>query len=162
MIEQYFCASEGYDITCSVPALCKPHKSRLFSRLNIHDGIAKCYAVECHFWGWEYKLSTIVFSTLQIRTSQGFLAPYCVTHYHRLRAQVVYPFAPSWLPNSKDGKSRQGREARSLSLTAFPVFAIHRVDKSNLLNICLSFSRYRICKAFGSYRALFARLCSMA
>ena len=34
------------------------------------------------------------------------------------------------------------------------------VNKANLLNICLSFSHYRICKAFGSYRALFALLCS--
>ena len=51
-----------------------------------------------------------------------------------LRAQAVYPFAPSCLPDSKDGKSRQGRKARSLSLTAFSGFATHYLSKRNLGN----------------------------
>ena len=53
-------------------------------------------------------------------------------YHHRLMAQAVYPFAPSWLPNSKDGKSRQGREAWSLSLTAFSDFATYHLSKRNL------------------------------
>ena len=53
-------------------------------------------------------------------------------NHHELRAQAVYPFAPSWLLNSKDGKSRQGREARSLSLTAFSGFATCHLSKRNL------------------------------
>ena len=36
------------------------------------------------------------------------------------------------LLNSKGGKSRQGREARSLSLTAFSGFATHYRSKRNL------------------------------
>ena len=35
-IEQHFCTSEGYYIIRSVSILCKPHKYRLFARLNIH------------------------------------------------------------------------------------------------------------------------------
>ena len=54
------------------------------------------------------------------------------TIHNILRAQAVYPFAPSCLPNSKDGKSRQGREARSLSLTAFSGSATHYLSKRNL------------------------------
>ena len=60
-IEQLFAVSEGYDIPCSIPALCKPHKYRLFACLNIHAGIASCYAVDRYFRGWEYKLLTVYF-----------------------------------------------------------------------------------------------------
>ena len=34
---------------CKIKCLCKPHKYRLFARLNIHAGIAKGYAVDSHF-----------------------------------------------------------------------------------------------------------------
>ncbi len=60
---------------------------------------------------------------------------------HNFRwAQAVYPFAPACLPNSKDGKSCQGREARSLSLTAFLGFATRYLSKRNCKMAFISFA----------------------
>ena len=43
------------------------------------------------------------------RLNQARNALYRVTFHTGLRAQAVYPIALSWLPDRKDGNSRQGR-----------------------------------------------------
>ena len=43
----------------------------------------ECYAVERHFWGFRYQVSTMLFSSRQNRINQGFFRPYRVTRARR-------------------------------------------------------------------------------
>ena len=94
-IEQHFCASEGYYITRPVAALCKPYQFRFFARLNIHAGIANCYAGRSRFYWRAYKPLTVLLLSPKSIAALRVITLHCVTHNNILRAQAVYPFAPS-------------------------------------------------------------------
>ena len=95
---------------------------KAFACLNIHAGMVKCYAVDRHFWGWEYKRSTFYLLSLQSRIVQGLITCYRVTYHHGLRTQAVYPFALSWLPNSRKQEKPSRTRSAKFILDGFSCF----------------------------------------